>query len=563
MEVKYSKGCIYTSVSNDIVKPYLNLVDLPSIYGINRRERDGSNYHITVTNPDEIIDKKQELLCKSLPTSLLFILGIGVASKDNDEVYYIVVHHPGMNKIRKEMGLDAKPFFHITLGFKYKDIHQVEKGIQTILKPNYSLNVDNCYHINSIVVLEYIYTITGYCDPKLRILRCKKNVQILSDNHSCNSNNNSDSDTIMALVLDINALKEQGNYIYLYLTYYMKQALNQLMPTLVELEEVLPLYNRENSNIHARYDNNSVYISHIITQYNTIQMKMPVGTGTGSWEDNSISNSNSNNTSSSSEGKFKHLLFIDAHATISTSTSTNTHSHGDGDKEHRGQLIKHEMPRNFCWVKENIIGGISAIRNIYDVLALMQLGIKHIFYFLERAHFHDIMSSKVIQERDDILKVTYVYCENTKTPSIADMTRVCTSDTFSHGPVLFGCLGGFGRTGTALSCYLVKYGRYITNHKEIRDTDLPLMSANDAVSYLRSFRPKSIENAQQLSYVHQYANYLYMQHSEGGTVENGPNPNPNINSNQAHNTPAASSTRNPLYKDIKLVMMVGLPASGE
>ena len=47
----------------------------------------------------------------------------------------------------------------------------------------------------------------------------------------------------------------------------------------------------------------------------------------------------------------------------------------------------HEMPRNFSWVIENKIGGISKIRSEKDILVLQTLDIGKIYYFLEKKLF--------------------------------------------------------------------------------------------------------------------------------------------------------------------------------
>ena len=103
------------------------------------------------------------------------------------------------------------------------------------------------------------------------------------------------------------------------------------------------------------------------------------------------------------------------------------------------------------------------------------------------------------------------------------MLNVLEEETFEE-PVLFGCLGGFGRTGTALSCYLCYYG-----------IDENRMSSENAICYLRGVRPKSIESDNQMNFIRQFSNNLYK----------------------------SNSNPNKIKTPIKFIMLVGLPGAGK
>jgi protein-tyrosine phosphatase len=123
------------------------------------------------------------------------------------------------------------------------------------------------------------------------------------------------------------------------------------------------------------------------------------------------------------------------------------------------------MPRNLSWVLDNKLGGISKLKCDEDILVLQTLGVKKIYYFLEKEYFGHI-------DHKDI-QIQYIHCINAMTPNINDVVSTLQNEEFDE-PILFGCLGGYGRTGTALACYLCYYG-----------IDGNSMNSEQSVTYLR------------------------------------------------------------------------------
>ena len=113
-------------------------------------------------------------------------------------------------------------------------------------------------------------------------------------------------------------------------------------------------------------------------------------------------------------------------------------------------------------------------------------------------------------------------------PKLEDMLNTLQNEEFNE-PILFGCLGGCGRTGTALASYLCYYG--IDGNK---------MSSERAITYLRSVRTKSIESDVQMDFVKQFSNSFYKM------------PN-NLN----------NLIKSKIKTPIKFIMLVGLPGSGK
>lgn len=141
--------------------------NVPNQYVQNRIQRDrGSNQHITIfikpemkkalkfieKNKKNIGGKNKEAgkIIDQIGTSPkkmfnLFLqlsatclkndwkpLGIGKAVQGEDEVYYMVVDWPSAVELRTLLGMPEKDF-HITIGFKKKDLHNVSKNEKTIV----------------------------------------------------------------------------------------------------------------------------------------------------------------------------------------------------------------------------------------------------------------------------------------------------------------------------------------------------------------------------------------------------------------------------------------------
>ncbi len=104
-------------------------------------KRDNGNYHITVFNAKEWGMMKQ---CNLQPEILdnylnkhykIFSYGIGKAQQEENNAYFLVCPDESLNNLRTRFNFKFH-HFHITLGFKEKDIFGVDKGIDTIIFQN-------------------------------------------------------------------------------------------------------------------------------------------------------------------------------------------------------------------------------------------------------------------------------------------------------------------------------------------------------------------------------------------------------------------------------------------
>ncbi len=117
-----SKGCLYLSIEPNVVKQYLDQVDLS--WQAKREQRDGINYHITVIRSWESID-----LDLVPPNQNYHIVGL----KKVQGVAFLVVHYPSGDKFRRKNSLPDIDF-HISLGWTKDDNHSIPKGIKSLTR---------------------------------------------------------------------------------------------------------------------------------------------------------------------------------------------------------------------------------------------------------------------------------------------------------------------------------------------------------------------------------------------------------------------------------------------
>jgi hypothetical protein len=108
-----------------------------NIYTSNQQKRDHGSYHITVINVmdynrlskevgvDRFINSLDEIFDAEIDD--LQMLGIGSASKNENTSYFVVCKSDKLDIIRDRYDL-PKQDFHITLGFKWKDVFGVRKN---------------------------------------------------------------------------------------------------------------------------------------------------------------------------------------------------------------------------------------------------------------------------------------------------------------------------------------------------------------------------------------------------------------------------------------------------
>lgn len=131
-------------IDNSIVNPFLEkLKEIISeseyeAYTSNQQKRDHGEYHITVINVMDYNRLSKEMGVDRFVNSLeqvfdteiddLQMLGVGLASKNENNAYFVVCKSDKLNVIRERYSLPEFDF-HITLGFKWKDVFGVRKNL--------------------------------------------------------------------------------------------------------------------------------------------------------------------------------------------------------------------------------------------------------------------------------------------------------------------------------------------------------------------------------------------------------------------------------------------------
>jgi hypothetical protein len=171
----------------EIAQPFLNeLKEIIGeedfkIYTDNQKKRDHGHYHITVINvmdynklsKEEGVDKFVNSLEPIFKYEIddLRLMGIGTATKNENRAYFVVCESDKLDAIRTRYNL-PKQDFHITLGFKWKDVFGVPKK-ELISKKDKFLKLLEIEHYN--VVFNAFFT-----DRQTRVNGVFKNSVIIS-----------------------------------------------------------------------------------------------------------------------------------------------------------------------------------------------------------------------------------------------------------------------------------------------------------------------------------------------------------------------------------------------
>jgi hypothetical protein len=126
-----------------IVEPFLNELkdiigeDDYNIFTENQKKRDNGRYHLTVINVSDYNQLTKEMGMDKFINSLenifkypvddIKMMGVGTAQKNENRSYFVVCQSDKLEAIRKRYELPDHDF-HITLGFKWKDVFGVRKN---------------------------------------------------------------------------------------------------------------------------------------------------------------------------------------------------------------------------------------------------------------------------------------------------------------------------------------------------------------------------------------------------------------------------------------------------
>ena len=129
---KNFKNYLFLIVDPSKIQQYLSLT-IPKEWQDKRQERDGTDYHITIVNPQ---DDKTNMTNEDFPENMDYDV---IGFKKTNDVAFLVINYPAGDKYRKQLGLQEHNF-HITLGFVQNDIYTIDKSINCLEKKDF-LNI--------------------------------------------------------------------------------------------------------------------------------------------------------------------------------------------------------------------------------------------------------------------------------------------------------------------------------------------------------------------------------------------------------------------------------------
>jgi hypothetical protein len=162
--INYLKDTIgqnYLGIKFDsqIIQPYLDklkfiLKDEYETYVNYQQQRDKGTYHMTVINVMDYNKLANEIGVSSFISSLekvlkyeiddIKMLGVGTAQKNENKTFFIVCSSVKLDAVRKRYNLPEHDF-HITIGFKFKDVLGVRKNQLLDVKSPFKSILINSY----------------------------------------------------------------------------------------------------------------------------------------------------------------------------------------------------------------------------------------------------------------------------------------------------------------------------------------------------------------------------------------------------------------------------------
>jgi hypothetical protein len=136
----FGANYIGVNIYNDAVFSFLDKMkeftgDSYEEYVKNQQDRDRNHYHCTVFNVAEtnkiLKDINNVNILNHIITDFVAedfkMLGLGSAQRNENKAYFVVCQSEQLQAVRRRFGFEDKDL-HVTLGFKWKDVHGVPKN---------------------------------------------------------------------------------------------------------------------------------------------------------------------------------------------------------------------------------------------------------------------------------------------------------------------------------------------------------------------------------------------------------------------------------------------------
>ena len=171
------------------------------------------------------------------------------------------------------------------------------------------------------------------------------------------------------------------------------------------------------------------------------------------------------------------------------------------DPDFRGQLLKSPLKflqnydltedemrevilPNFHWLVEHKLAAMSYPESEDAFTLLWRVGIRALINLTEEPLPEEILTKvSILTEHIPVVDFT--------APTLKQVEQALATIHFyleKNMPVAVHCIAGLGRTGTVLACYLVGEGK----------------SADEAITFIRRWRPGSIETLEQENVIYEY-----------------------------------------------------------
>jgi hypothetical protein len=187
-------GNNYLALKFDLqtIKPFLEqlkeIIDNDALYDemtSYQQQRDHDSYHSTIINVMDYNRLSKELGMDKFINSLesvfkypiddLKMMGIGTAQKNENQTYFIVLKSEKLESIRKKYNLPEHDF-HVTLGFKYKDVFGVRKNT-VINKKNKFIKLlkDQFYKFENFNFLKKVQNLDIKTENNIEVIKIDQN----------------------------------------------------------------------------------------------------------------------------------------------------------------------------------------------------------------------------------------------------------------------------------------------------------------------------------------------------------------------------------------------------
>lgn len=429
-------------------------------------------YHITLFSKSELkeFSNEQQAQLAGLQTSGPRIFSAGIGGREKQDVWFVVVVWAGGQAIRKQFRLPPK-HFHITLSAQ--DVHNVDKGIETLLPEQFpeEPSPDFLDHLTFTLhsfgkyhdALEFSVRLC-HVEPeghrgflrlsdaalclerhKLAMLSCAASFQRTSDQKV--------RDYLLRKMRECSQFTEWGT---IFLEHEMDQLPGTLSSTLSEpwsneLRDVLA-----DGEYHPSL---------------CLEPRQP--------------------------------LFIPLESAKNSASSL------------------YRLPRFFRWLVPFKVAIMSTPKSDKDVHALASpaLGIRHVLTLTEEEPLKELWFTRQCNS----ITNTFIPITNRHPPSIEQMDIIMRLfDDEDNLPLLIHCGGGKGRAGTVAACYLAAYGF----QKPQPHLEHPSMSSEEVISTLRLIRPGSIETNRQEVFISKWCSTIWARRSVYGEQPSEPPPCP-------------------------------------